>query len=98
LFFTSAYMSDSSHHTSSRPALLQQGVSAEPSRAFRAAGRNAGLPAGFHALRHLDDFGNAAVSGSFFWKPAGEVEWGWLARQFALAGGLMALARPGSTA
>jgi len=45
-----------------------------------------GLSAAFAALRRPDAFGNVlSQSGSFWWKPQGEAESGWLAREYAAA-------------
>jgi enterochelin esterase family protein len=61
-------------------------ATSDPARTVIAGASLAGLTAAFAALRHPDVFGNVlSMSGSFWWKPAGDLEGEWLARQFAAA-------------
>jgi enterochelin esterase family protein len=59
-------------------------VTADPARTAIAGSSLGGLAAGCAAARFPDVFGNVlALSGSFSWKPPGETEPEWLARQLA---------------
>lgn len=59
-------------------------VTKKPRRITLAGGSVGALAAAFVAHRHPGTFGNViAMSGSFWWKPDGDGEWEWLARQFA---------------
>jgi enterochelin esterase-like enzyme len=59
-------------------------VTADPQRTVLAGSSLGGLAAVYSALRFPDTFGNVlSLSGSFSWKPAGESEPEWLARQVA---------------
>lgn len=59
-------------------------VAREPERTIIAGYSLGGLTAACAALRHPDVFGNVlSQSGSFWWKPVGEFEGEWLAKQFA---------------
>ena len=61
-------------------------VTRDPSRTVIGGASLAGLTAAFAALRHPGVFGNViSMSGSFWWKPAGDTEGEWLTRQFAAA-------------
>jgi enterochelin esterase-like enzyme len=61
-------------------------VTRDPARTVIGGASLAGLTATFAALRHPDVFGNViSMSGSFWWKPAGDAEGEWLARQFTVA-------------
>ncbi|MFI5272712.1 MAG: enterochelin esterase [Ktedonobacterales bacterium] len=55
----------------------------EASRAIVGGQSAGGLAAAFAALRHPDTFGNVlSQSGSFWWRPEGDAEHEWLARQY----------------
>jgi enterochelin esterase family protein len=59
-------------------------VTQDPRRTVIGGASLAGLTAAFIGFRHPDVFGNVlSMSGSFWWKPAGDPEGEWLARQFA---------------
>jgi enterochelin esterase-like enzyme len=61
-------------------------LSAESGQTLLAGGSFGGLAAAFVGLRHPGTFGQIlALSGSFWWRPEGDAEWEWLARQFASA-------------
>ncbi len=61
-------------------------VTQDPRRTTIGGASLAGLTAAFIAFRHPDVFGNIlSLSGSFWWKPAGDPEGEWLTRQFAAA-------------
>lgn len=61
----------------------EYGAPADPRRTIVAGSSFGGLAAAFVALRHPDVFGNViSQSGSFWWRPDGDAEHGWLIRQF----------------
>jgi enterochelin esterase family protein len=58
-------------------------VTDDPARTIVGGASYGGLAAAFAGLRHPEAFGNIlSQSGSFWWKPEGEEEHEWLARQF----------------
>jgi len=59
-------------------------VTADPARTAIAGSSLGGLAAACAAAKHADVFGNVlSLSGSFYWRPPGEAEPEWLARQLA---------------
>jgi enterochelin esterase-like enzyme len=59
-------------------------VTDDPARMVIAGSSLGGLAAAFAASKHPEVFGNVlSLSGSFYWKPPGEAEDEWLARQLA---------------
>jgi len=59
-------------------------VTLDPKRTTIAGGSMGGLAAVFSSMLYPKIFGNAlSLSGSFWWKPKGDDEWEWLARQYA---------------
>ena len=61
-------------------------VTQDPRRTTIGGASLAGLTAAFIAFRNPDLFGNVlSMSGSYWWKPAGDPEGEWLTRQFAAA-------------
>ncbi|MBX6341267.1 MAG: hypothetical protein IRY97_02320, partial [Thermomicrobiaceae bacterium] len=64
----------------------QANVAADPARTVVGGASLGGLASAFAALRCPDHFGNVlAQSGSFWWRPEGDREHEWLAREFAAA-------------
>jgi enterochelin esterase family protein len=60
-------------------------VTRDPRRTLIGGASLAGLTAAFIAFRHPDLFGNVlSMSGSFWWKPAGDAEGEWLTRQIVV--------------
>ncbi|MDX1615636.1 MAG: alpha/beta hydrolase-fold protein, partial [Candidatus Promineifilaceae bacterium] len=59
-------------------------VSNDPQQTVVAGGSAGGLAAAFVAWERPESFGNViALPSPFWWRPVGEVEWEWLARQVA---------------
>ncbi len=61
-------------------------VTSDPARTIVGGSSYGGLAASYAALSAPETFGNVlSQSGSYWWKPDGETEHEWLARQFAVA-------------